>query len=97
MYSHLTSTLKPNVIVLLGDIFSDGFQASADQWKDYLMVWKVYAHQVSVIWIPLGRFHSLPKCYYYTEAVIDNEDPVDMNSEPTEHTASGTDIGPIGP
>jgi metallophosphoesterase superfamily enzyme len=37
-FSHLMDSLHPDVVVLLGDIFSDGFQASASQWMDYLNV-----------------------------------------------------------
>ena len=32
------SSLYPDVVLLLGDVFSDGFQASATQWNDYLNV-----------------------------------------------------------
>ena len=38
MFSYLMDTLHPDAVILLGDIFSDGFQASANQWQDYLTV-----------------------------------------------------------
>ncbi len=37
-YSYLVNTLHPDMVILLGDIFSDGFQASSSHWKDYLNV-----------------------------------------------------------
>ena len=38
MFSYLMDTLNPDTVIFLGDIFSDGFQASANQWHDYLTV-----------------------------------------------------------
>ena len=39
IYSHLMKSLPElNMVILLGDIFSDGFQATHSQWKDYLNV-----------------------------------------------------------
>lgn len=38
IFSRLMVSLHPDVVVLLGDIFSDGFRASANQWSDYLTV-----------------------------------------------------------
>lgn len=38
IFSHLMDTLHPDMVILLGDIFSDGFHASTNQWVDYLNV-----------------------------------------------------------
>ena len=38
IFSHLMDSLHPDVVILLGDIFSDGFRASSNQWNDYLIV-----------------------------------------------------------
>lgn len=37
-FYHLMRKLDPDVIILLGDVFSDGFRASESQWRDYLVV-----------------------------------------------------------
>ena len=38
--SYVMSTLSspPDVVVLLGDVFSNGYRASHQQWQDYLKV-----------------------------------------------------------
>ena len=41
-YSRLLGRLAvPDVVVFLGDLFSDGFRASTEQWSDYMRVWNV--------------------------------------------------------
>lgn len=39
-FSYLMSSLNPSpeVVVLLGDVFSNGFRASDEQWEEYLKV-----------------------------------------------------------
>ena len=46
-FYHLTRGLDPDVIILLGDVFSDGFQASDNHWKDYLNVGILYKWKFS--------------------------------------------------
>ena len=37
-YSRAIRRMNPDVVVLLGDIFAEGFKASASEWNDYLKV-----------------------------------------------------------
>ena len=37
-YSLLMSTLKPQMVIVLGDIFAEGYKASLQEWRDYLQV-----------------------------------------------------------
>lgn len=37
-FSLLISTLQPEMVVVLGDIFAEGFKASSQEWEDYLQV-----------------------------------------------------------
>ena len=37
-FSLLISTLQPEMVVILGDIFAEGFKASPQEWRDYLQV-----------------------------------------------------------
>ena len=37
-FSLLLSTLQPDMVVVLGDLFGEGFKASSQDWEDYLQV-----------------------------------------------------------
>ena len=37
-FSLLMKTMRPDMVVVLGDIFAEGYKASAQEWTDYLLV-----------------------------------------------------------
>ena len=37
-YRRLVNSLRPDLVVVLGDVFAEGYKASSRQWKDYLQV-----------------------------------------------------------
>ncbi len=48
-FSRLHSRLKPDLLVFLGDTFSNGFEATDKQWDDYLQVQTLFAMYISQI------------------------------------------------
>ena len=56
VFSFLVSTLSPHVIVVLGDIFAEGYKASPQQWKDYL--------QVSAVALTVDECYAVAVCKY---------------------------------
>ncbi len=49
-FSRLHSSLKPDLLVFLGDTFSNGFEATDQQWDDYLQV-----QQLLVVYIIITK------------------------------------------
>ena len=50
-FSYLLSRLhpQPDIVVLLGDIFSNGFRASQQQWQDYVQVISIHMYITFVL------------------------------------------------
>lgn len=47
-FSLLVGTLHPEMVVILGDIFAEGFKASPQEWRDYLQVVPCPFHQTNM-------------------------------------------------
>ncbi len=58
VYSHLMKTMQPDAVIILGDLFSDGFRASGDQWLDYLKVSRArdVTHGTYLVYLSIVQF-----------------------------------------
>ncbi len=56
------SRLKPDLLVFLGDTFSNGFETTDQQWDDYLQVQQLFAVCISLVTMLICMYSACSQC-----------------------------------